>query len=219
MNKSFFRITLRKQATGRSSEKGVYLLIVAGGIVGLLTIVGLVIDVANIFRARLVLQSATDAAAIAGLAYIATYDTSSDTYVDTGKAIAREILCRNLAGRNITVGRSGTPCRSSSDITMTYTNNRIDNPSLSVSANGDVSLYLMHLVSGALSQNLIVAQATSEINRAHVSLMLDTSDSMQCDANLTNTPHCGCTGPGNTCASTDTKLHYLQQAVQNFLDY
>lgn len=186
--------------------------VVMVAISALLLIFGLALDSANLFRARLALQSAVDAASLAGTGHIAVGGVSNESAIAEGEDIAQRILLKNLEGSGIELHAPATVVQFTNDTA-------IQRAWMDVYVEGTVDLWLMGALPGLGGFRTVTATAETDINPAHVTLLLDTSDSMSCSAENSNEPFCGCTDDGATCDPARSKIRFLREAANEFLTY
>lgn len=182
----------------RASQKGVALPIVAAIFFALLTILGVSVDAGNLYRAQLRLQRSVDAAAIGGTYLFGEVDISK---------IQPSTL--KIAQSNIQSG----------GLFVTAPTYRVD---VGVNANGSneiqvrgtaqVPLLILRLVPGFLSPKTVSAYARSVASRAIISLVVDLSGSMNCQAEGACQVHLKDSRP------TTTKLFKMKEAAIAFIN-
>ena len=222
-----FNKLLKKIIHNTHNEKGIYLPIMAFGIVALLGVAGLSLDVANLYYSHIQLQKAADIAVVAGLDYrIINGPTVNGVINDNDvEQRANEIATANINFnmRNI----NGPP-----NINVVY--NQLDE-NLTVTPQANINLLLLSFVpleilnAGSIADTLgLDASATGEIKPAYVSLILDFSSSMACpDTIVHGVPYeCPCLSydgpdPNLRCPARaledGTKLRAMIDGVNEFL--
>jgi hypothetical protein len=218
----------------RQTEQGSILVLTAILLVALMLVIGLVIDASNLYRARVAMQNAADAASLATINYVTTegkihleeqlgvigQDTTSvktafNTYLEPR---ARKIALANIA-------KSGFPNIADGAHTVQVSGDYrpAGDPLASnqsayeyqVSVSRRIDYWVMgYLPFTSVRNQLVRATAVSRRQIANVSLILDVSRSMACPAE----GDCTCLTPARTgpCASP-SKMDKLLDALQRFL--
>ncbi|MFN8392268.1 MAG: VWA domain-containing protein [Bdellovibrionota bacterium] len=215
-------------------EQGIYLPLLALLLVGLLAIIGFVIDIGTLERTQLQLQKAVDAAVIAGLDYrivqgIPANQGEEDEIENRTDTFIRQNLA--LRGFDLTAARlnitrpvytKNDPSAAGNETlasTVTY-----DTPYLLMPL---VPLSMIGLVNTPASRSL-TAVAKAVVPRANIIMVLDTSNSMSCPA---SDPDCACADPNLTTVGCDlgpksgaagngaAKIFDLRRGVWDFLSH
>ena len=196
MTSLFFKSSL-------GDERGVFVLIVAGVSLGLLLLSALAIDGGTLFISRLAAQSAADAGAISAAGLIATNENDPDI-VERAKNAARLMAFNNLVQKGI------DPAHILQPINVQYrelSSGRV----LRVNVALNVKTYLMGILPGTSGAGTLRAVASSQVSPASISVILDTSKSMNCPA---GSFHCKCLPD---CPDVGSKMEALRGAVNSFL--
>ncbi len=201
-------------------EDGVIIIMTVFLIVALLALGGLAVDSGNLYQRKLQLQKAVDAGALAGIGNLiiegrdeiekkfATDETLKDYVEAQGKSVARE---------NLRI--AGVPLEKIKSLTAEY---RAGDNALQVSASLEVDLLLMDRVPFQIfyvekvkGEVLLDATATSQRSRANVSLIVDTSNSMNCPTEGS----CECLSPaGLGLCGGKRRIDQLKEALRIFAE-
>ncbi|RIL10102.1 MAG: hypothetical protein DCC75_05080 [Proteobacteria bacterium] len=184
---------------GRSArdEQGIYLVLMAGILVSVLLLVGLAIDSANLYRAQLRTQRAVDAAAV-GATYLFGSQTSA-AIEDTARNIARNnFMLMNLDNYLVNVSSTSN--------------------SLTVEGFLTVPLYILSMFPAIGDSRQVRAIASAETVRTMVSLVLDTTGSMNCPDSVACSDSC-IGGDTTACpVGMPSKLQRLKEAAVAFVN-
>lgn len=192
-----------KQLESLRQEHGLFLPLVALMIFTLIAIVGLAVDAGNLQHARLELQKAADAAAIAAAKKFAllAYEERDSSFSARVRAFASKVLNANLVAAH----GAGT--------SQVQVDVDLDDETLQVSSIWDVRLYILGNFPGYTPTMPVQVKAKAQVRKAMVSLILDTSYSMWCPA---RNPDCTCTRLYPFVCSNPKALHMIW-AVQDFV--
>ncbi|MFN8390168.1 MAG: VWA domain-containing protein [Bdellovibrionota bacterium] len=213
-------------------ERGIVIVLVAISIIALFALTGLAVDAANLYRSRLLLQKAADAAVLGGISYPVQRGTSGmnddalaaglpgddpETYRKLVERRAQEILEDNLRLAHI----AHAPCRTEDgfEVCASYdSSSRV----IAIDLTASVSLYLMQLVPFQMLRlqqftPQLDLKATAQASRppAHIALVLDVSGSMGCPSGSSD---CSCMQTQAGCA-VRVKIADLVDGVHAFFDY
>ena len=204
------------------SERGAVLVITAFIIISLFAVVALAVDAGNLFRARLVMQNAADAASLATVNYVALHGrlnleqewgiTSIDPTSATPSLDRRQQLlsarlrpkAEALVRANMEMGGFGHLPDEGKQVEIVAPTGLIlganlaaDGPAYQYTAalTRRIDYLLMHIsLFGPENDSEVVrAAATAERGSANASLVLDVSDSMRCPSG--NSQECDCLFP------------------------
>lgn len=200
--------------------------------IGLMAMAALAIDAGNLYRHRIELQKAADAAVLAGIGYTVQIIGDEDPAVpeqnqnDAGyKAYvedrAEEIFAQNLS----LIGITNWSCP---DDGQCFTYNA-DAKTMSAKVQIDVDLLLMDAVPWELfggssfsSVGVVAASASATRSRANLALILDVSGSMRCPA---GDKDCSCRDAPTGClqlaqqGGVKLKIDTLVEAIQEFAKF
>lgn len=153
------KFLLKKNKKLYQEESGAAVVLIALSMSALLLMVGLVVDVGNIFYAKVVLQSSSDAAALAGAGALKAL--ASDT-VENQQAEATVRAQAIYAGNIKTLGSTvNTPM-----ITFpTSTSVKVEN-------SFTVSTYFIHALSVSLDPITLSVQSTAEISLSNSQVIM-----------------------------------------------
>lgn len=177
---------------GHAPEHGAIMVFMVFATVVLLAMAGLAIDGGNLYRARLGIQKAADAAVLAGVGYTIQLskqeleDAQNDLGLPNLKSLiekrAEQVFTQNLRMAGLTAQR----CTGSSGPEPYFVYNPA-NRRLDANVCADVDFLLMdlvpfHLIGAGSAGNFVQMKALSQARRhpANVSLVLDVSGSMGC---------------------------------------
>ncbi|MGI6525225.1 MAG: vWA domain-containing protein [Bdellovibrionota bacterium] len=198
---------MKQQSSNK--EAGAYLLFAAISLIVILGVVGLGLDLGKLYRDKLCIQKAADAAIAAGLRdrgirtniFTRETDQVGQDSMQTATIIARA----NLMGldfsednNNNTIVTNFDGATETLSITITYT---------------DPLFLLSHIPFFGVGNGVrISATAQGRLKPANIALVLDYSGSMCCDMNGLNCGTLSCKAD-----STDSKASHLINAVDSFL--
>ncbi len=162
------------------------------------TLTGLAVDTGNLYSAKIGVQAAADAGALAGASLNALGRPQSE--VEQG---ALDVAMMNLQLKGI---------RTTEDPVVTF--DPSDGIKIHVDINATVDMYILaNLPTVGVPFQVVTGSATAEVNPAAISLMLDISESMACPSvSAPDEPSCGC---APNCDQTDlnSRLSALKLAV------
>lgn len=185
------------------SQRGAILIVFAVCVLTLFILLGLAIDSGNLYSARLAAQASADAGALAGASLKVLHKTDAEA-----QAGAEDVAVMNLKAK-------GFPNSAAAKAVYDAGDNKI-----SVTVTTNVGLYILKLLPGIGSNfKTVNTRASAVINPAVVSIILDTSESMACPAEVaTTSPSCAC---APACSQTDgkSKIEALKQAVTTFVNF
>ena len=202
-----------------SGEQGAVLVITSFLLIAIIAVVAMAVDAGNLFRAKLVLQNAADAASLATVNYVAlngrlnleqqwgitSVDPTAPTpALDTRQARLSERLrpkAESLVRANMAMGGFGDiPSEGKTTVLVAPTGFTLSTSGeksapayqYAVAVRRKIEYLLMDLsLFGPESDSQDVsASATSQRGRANASLVLDTSDSMRCPKGSSETCDC-----------------------------
>lgn len=178
---------------GRNQD-GIYLPLLVVLIVAFIALLGLAIDVGNLYRAKLRLQRAVDSGVVGASRIIGS---GPNEYVNNGRAkdVAEEIARDNLLGMDPLLP-DGFPTAN------------IYGNILSMNGNMQLPTFLLRVIPGLPNENTAHAHASAANQRAVVLLILDLSGSMRATCTTTN---------GFTTITSD-KIGALREATKKFID-
>ena len=193
-----------------ADEKGAVIVLFIFALVALLALAGLAIDAGNLYRAQLQTQKAADAAVLAG---IGTTILDEETLKTNIEQRAREVAEDNLALAGLIPAA----------IVPAYNTASAPPVPLQVSTSVNVDFLLIDSVpffmlgtTSTASGASVNGLARGQRRDANVSLLLDTSYSMDCPA----TGDCECQKPeGANMACPGERLDNLKTAVNTFIGY
>lgn len=182
-------------------ERGVFILLLAGILVALITLLGLAVDAGTLYNAQLSAQSAADAAVSSGAALLSQQGSSAN--VNDIKQAMDSVAETNLVIKNLPSDsrRVKTPSVNTATGMVSYS---IATP---------VPLRIMNIIPGIGPHGTVSAQARAHVRPAVVSLMLDTSFSMCCPAGVGNC------NPQPNCPLAGSRMESLIGAVSTFIDH
>lgn len=202
------------QLRSTDNEKGIYLLIVAGSLFALMAIVGFAIDSGTLYQNEIYLKRATDAATVAGSAILAlnekTFcDTSDDAPLDDKVAVTIErTIDENLRFNGI--GESLTRGNQINQYDFEIIRENCADPSpefmLQVRAKIEPKLILMPIIPGLDFSLTVNSISQSLIKPTVVTLILDTSGSMNCEDQATSVICSSTTLPNSKLAALKTTV-------------
>lgn len=185
-----------------SEESGAVLITAAGGLIGLLILIALALDAGNLYRARIALQNAADAAALSGIGHttqLGKFTLENDEHANIqagdsaeakGRKITEYLEPRALAVARAVMGRSGYPHDPDADREVTFAVDEFLTPegsattvySYRVAVQRRVDFLLFDKIPGVNTEGFLDLSATATSTRkvANVMVFLDISDSMNC---------------------------------------
>jgi hypothetical protein len=173
----------------QNRENGVFIPLFAGILIAFIFIVGLAVDTVNLLLAQQRLQRAVDAASL-GATYRLRHESNA-----TVESIARQIVADNLNR----MGLAFDPTAFAVNVTPTIAPRQVE-----VTGSIDIDLIILDWIPGFPHDSPVGAEATAESLTAMVSIVLDTSNSMNA------TTAC----PSGTCSN----LSLLKDAAKSFVD-
>ena len=178
-----------------------FVIILAGILISMLTLLGLAVDSGTLYNAQLATQSAADAAVSSGAALLAQQSSSANiaAIYSAMRSMAETNLAVKEIPSNLIVTNQPRILVASGDVSMQLTTN--------------VRLRIMNLIPGIGPLGTVSATARARVKPAVVSLLLDTSFSMCCPVSI------GVCSPQPNCPLVGSKLEALQSAVISFLDH
>ncbi len=227
------------------NQRGIFVLMTALSVFVLLALIGIAIDAGNMFRAKIALQNAADAASLASVNYItlkgkikfldeigalgAKYNVADDlsneedavTAYFTDTHIAENLLRVNMS-------LSGFPHQAGTmEVTAApaYILGEDDGTaaySIALNTSLPVKYMLMHALFPGANQSTVTARAASQRRTLNVTLVVDVSGSMACPS-ITADPtksSCGCLVPPQPpggCPSTGRRFDDLADAIGTFI--
>jgi Flp pilus assembly protein TadG len=213
----------RRPTDAYRHERGAVLLLAAFLLVAVLLLAGLAIDAGNLFRARLALQRASDAGALAGLGYVflrGEAETDADIAASGARSLKEfvEQKADEIAAENVRASRLGLV--GAPEIASAYDE---ATEQLSVNIAADIRLLLMpHIPMEVIatrspgSARRLGARAATERAAANIELVLDVSKSMRCPEGAGAT--CECLTPGAAPCSGRRKFDALVDATIAFFE-
>lgn len=210
-------------------QRGAVLVFMAFALIVVLAVGGLAIDAGNLFRVQVLLQNAADAGALSGLTMTIVEDQHMD--IDSEKDLiidrAEQVALENLNAVSITP--SSGPTAVVNAVART----------INVQITADIDFLLLDLVPFQMlgldspAQVSITTSAGTKRKEAHVALILDYSNSMECpSSDPTAAGYCKCLTQERTAETCEEealrvmapntgrrKFEDLNEAVEDFVDH
>ena len=169
-----------------ASQRGLAIPLFLISLIGLLFLLGLVIDISNLYHAQIRLQRSVDGAALASakLQHKPIDINSSQQrqeLIDNIEWVAKEVVKESLAAQNYQPHQYDMPTYVSAHFpssTMPAPGTTVRGPHTIVRAHLKPNLYLLNLLPDFISNPILTAEAEAEARSAIISVILDISGSM-----------------------------------------